>query len=59
MANSHSIKYIASEDIFIAIILLDMLVVEQTWCDINLTPEAIARVAVVEAHLFTVPQSKL
>ena len=59
MPNSHPAKHIAPQDIFIAIILLSMFETDRNWRDVNLTPEAIARIATVEAQLFAAPQSKL
>lgn len=59
MPNSHPAKHIAPEDIFIAIILINMRETNRNWRDLNLTPEAVARVTAVEAQLFTFPKAKL
>ena len=59
MPDFHLAKHIAPQDIFIAILLLDMIVAGRNWRDVKLTPEAVMRVAAVEAQLFTFPKCKL
>lgn len=59
MPDFHLAKHIAPQDMFIAIILLDMIVAERDWRNVKLTPEAVARVTAVEAQLFTPSRAKL